>query len=61
MEQLSIYLIQMSYQQYLNLSMLQVNINRTHFNGSYVFKLYLFQTFLKNGIDEKNNLTPEED
>ena len=39
MEQLSIYLIQMELQQYLNLSMLQVNINGTNFNGGVCLKI----------------------
>lgn len=48
MEQLSIYLIQMELQQYLNLSMLQVNINGTHFNGGVCLKIiFIYKPFLK--------------
>lgn len=48
MEQLSKYLIQMELQQYLNLSMLQVNINGTHFNGGVCLKIiFIYKPFLK--------------
>ena len=48
MEQLSIYLIQMELQQYLNLSMLQVNINGTHFNGGVCLKIiFIYKPLLK--------------
>lgn len=48
MERLSIYLIQMELQQYLNLSMLQVNINGTHFNGGVCLKIiFIYKPVLK--------------
>ena len=54
MEQLSIYLIQMELQQYLNLSMLQVNINGTHFKGGVCLKIiFIYKPLLKNSIGEK--------
>lgn len=62
MEQLSIYLIQMELQQYLNLSMLQVNINGTAFQWWCVFKNYIYlQTSTKKLVlVKKSNLTPED-
>ena len=49
MEQLSIYLIQMELQQYLNLSMLQVNINGTNFKvGEYLKIIFIYKPLLKN-------------
>ena len=61
MEQLSIYLIQMELQQYLNLSMLQVNINGTHFNGGVCLKIiFIYKPVLKIVLVKKSNLTPED-